>query len=334
VLLPRYFGVCRAMLATDIFSAVDRSPTDLFLRAMSKAHIHLAFLGRQLRFRLAPGFSLTVLAAFVLCLARPALAQQQPGPETAAGPSVLYPRLFIGLGGFVAFFDTNLRVDSEELGIGTEIDLEKDLGFNNRKLDFRGLGYYRLGRRHRLTFGYFTMSRNSTATIDEDIQFGDTVFPIDTDVEAYFRTSFANLGYRFSFLAHDKVEAAVGLALSAMITRSGISAVGSVGEEPVDVGQETKDVTLPIANLNLGATWNPVSRLVIAASAGGLYVKVSDVEASVGEIFAGANYYLLRNLGIGVGYNWVKLGAEKTSGTSVDVTYRYSGLLVYAIGAF
>ncbi len=302
---------------------------------MNQAGRHSAIAGRRLRFQLATVPTVALVAACPFGLATPALAQDQPSTkaETAAEPSVLYPRLFVGLGGFVAFFDTNLRVDSDELGLGTEIDLENDLGFNTRKLDFRGLGYYRLGKRHRITFGYFSMSRNSSKTIDRDIQFGDEIFPVDTEVEAYFRTSFANLGYRYSFLAHEKVEAAAGLALSAMFTRSGISAVGSVGEDPVDLAQETQDVTLPIANLNLGASWSPIPRLVIAGSAGGLYVKISDVQASVGEIFGGVNYYLLRNLGVGVGYNWVKLGAEKESDNSVDVTYRYSGLLVNVVGA-
>ena len=65
----------------------------------------------------------------------------------------------------------------------------------------------RLGRRHRISYGYFSLSRNSNLVLDEEIQFGDEIFPVNAVVESDFRTQFAQLGYSFSFLARDKIEA-------------------------------------------------------------------------------------------------------------------------------
>lgn len=276
-----------------------------------------------------------LVALAILVLAAPALAQapQASEEQSAEEHSVLYPRFRIGVGAFAAFFNTNLRLDSEELGIGTEIDLEDDLGFDTRKFDFRAFGFYRLGRRHRLDFGYFSLSRNSTAVLDEEIQFGDEIFPVDAEVQADFRTSFAELGYRFSFVAHRKVEVAAAIALSAMFTRSAITAVGTVGEGELDSQSEDTNVTLPIATFGLDAAWNPVSRLLVRGAVGGLYVKISDIKAAVGNIGLTAEYFLIPNFGVGAGFNWTKLGAEKEEANSIDVTYRYSGLLIYAIGA-
>ena len=285
-------------------------------------------------------------AVCLLSVATPLLGQQdpptaQPRAETqetaeasAADPSFLYARFKVGAGFFASFFNTQLRVDSEELGVGTEIDLEDDLGFSTRKFDFRGGGYWRLGVRHRITFGYFSLARNSTKVIEEEIQFGDDVFEVDTEVEAQFSSAVPSLGYKFSFIAHPKVEASVGIGLSAQITKTSLSAVGSVDGEDIDAQSEQKNVTLPIANFNVGATWNPIQRFLVSGFVGGLYVKISDIEASVGTASVNAEYYFLRNLGVGAGYSYVKLGAENTSGNTIDVTYRYSGILVYAIGAF
>ena len=67
---------------------------------------------------------------------------------------------------------------------------------------------------------------------------------------------------------------------------------------------------------------------------GGLYVKISDVEASVGTAGIAADYFFLRNLGVGAGYSYVKLGAKNTTGNTIDLTYSYSGLLVYVVAGF
>lgn len=289
----------------------------------------------------------SILAVVLLLVLVPsALAQEeqptesdQASAESADEQGMLYQRFKVGAGFFAAFFNTTLRVDSEDLGVGTEIDLEEDLGFSSKKFDFRGFGYYRLGKRHRITFGYFSLVRNSAATIDTTIRFGEDEFEVGAEVEAEFSTRIPSLGYRFSFIANRKIEAAVGIGLSAQITKTALYAAGSINGEGAALCEqeedcETKNVTLPIANFNLSANWNPIPRLMILGSMGGLYVKVSDIQASVGNAGIAADYYFLRNLGVGAGYTYVKLGAKNTSGNTIDVTYRYSGLLVYVVGAF
>jgi hypothetical protein len=219
------------------------------------------------------------------------------------------------------------------LGVGTEIDLEDDLGFDTKKFDFRTGGFFRLGRRHRISFGYFSLSRNSNKVLDEEIDFGDETFPIGAEVNADFRTQFALLGYSFSFLARDKVEVGVGLGLSAMFTKVEIAAAGSAGENPVHAVEERKSTTFPVATLGLDARWAPLSRMIVRGSVGGLYVKISSIEAAVGNADAAAEYYFVRNFGVGAGYVYTKLRAEETEDPLIRLTYRYSGLLLYGVFA-
>jgi hypothetical protein len=307
--------------------------------------IHLRRLTSVLPCR-AFGLSLALSAVLLIGLGRPSAAQEerqaaaasvagsQEADDIADDRGVLYQRFKVAAGGFAAFFSTNLRLDSEELGIGTEISLEDDLGFTSNKFDFRGFGYYRFGKRHKIKFGYFSLSRNSRKVLDEEIQFGDETFDVDTEIEANFRSGIPSLGYNFSFVARPKVEAWAGIGLSAMFTKTGIEAVGSVDDEPVNGVSETEDVTLPIATFGLGVAWNPVASLILGGSFGGLYVKISDIEAGIGEAVLSAEYYIFRNLGLGAAFNWVKLGAKNTGGNTFDVTYRYSGFLIYLAGVF
>ena len=257
-------------------------------------------------------------------------AESQPEPE----PNQLYQRFRIDVGAFASFFNTSLRADSEDLpGDGTEIDLEDDLGFDTKKVDFRTTGYVRLGRRHRISFGYFGLSRNSNLVLDTALVFGGEIFPVDAVVEAHFQTQFALLGYSFSFLAHDKVEVGVGLGLAAMFTKTGIEAVGSVGDEDIDLIDERKSVTYPVATLGLNANWAPLSRLIVRGSIGGLYVKVSSITAAVGNADVGAEYFFTRGVGVGAGIVYTKLQVEETEDPRLRITYRYSGLLLYGVFA-
>ncbi len=266
----------------------------------------------------------------------PAIAQNQGAEEAREEaapeePNRLYPRFRISAGAFATFFGTTLRLDGEN--IGTEIDLEDDLGFDTKRFDFRTDGFLRLGRRHRIAFGYFNLSRNSRKVIDERIEFGDDVFDIDTEITADFKTEFVTAGYSFSFLARRKVEVAAALGLAAMFTKTGIEAVGTIDGEDIGAQREEQSATFPIATLGFDVSWAPISRLIVRGRAGGLKVNISDIEASVGDWGLSADYFFTPAFGAGAGFNWSKLGVAKTGDRTLDLTYRYSGLLLYGVVA-
>ncbi len=276
-------------------------------------------------------FVLIVLSA--LAGASTAVAQETDS-QSEEEPNQLYQRFRVEVGAFGSFFNTNLRLNSENLpGDGTEIDLEDDLGFDTRKFDFRAGGYVRLGRRHRIRYGYFSLSRNSEKVLDEDIEFGDEIFPVNAVVNADFITRFALLGYSFSFLAREKIEVGIGLGLSAMFTKTGIAVVGSVGDDPVDLVEEKTSATFPVGSLGLTVNWAPLSRMIVHGRVGGLYVSISTITASVGDANAGVEYFFTRGFGVGAGYAYTKLQVEESADPQLKITYRYSGLLLYGVFA-
>jgi hypothetical protein len=273
-------------------------------------------------------------AFFVLAALAGASTAAAQEAENQPEPNQLYQRFRVEVGAFASFFNTNLRLNSEMLpGDGTEIDLEDDLGFDSKKFDFRAGGYLRLGKRHRILYGYFSLNRNSTKVLDEDIEFGDEIFPVDAVVEADFRTQFAGLGYSFSFLAREKVEVGVGLALNAMFTKTGISAVGTVGDDPINEVEERTSATFPTGSLGLDVNWAPLSRMIVRGRVGGLYVSVSTIKASVGDANVGVEYFFTRGVGVGAGYAYTKLRVEQSEDPQLEITYRYSGLRVYGVFA-
>ena len=276
-------------------------------------------------------FVLIVLSA--LAGASTAVAQETDS-QSEEEPNQLYQRFRVEVGVFGSFFNTNLRLNSENIpGDGTEIDLEDDLGFDTRKFDFRAGGYVRLGRRHRIHYGYFNLSRSSNVVLDTAIVFGGEIFPVNAEVNADFRTQFAALGYSFSFLAREKVEVGVGLGLSAMFTKTGIAAVGSVGDTAFVAAEERTSATFPVGSLGIDVNWAPLSRMIVRGRVGGLYVSVSTITASVGDANAGVEYFFTRGFGVGAGYAYTKLQVEQSEDPQLKITYRYSGLLLYGVFA-
>lgn len=262
-----------------------------------------------------------------------AASAQETESQPEQEPNQLYQRFRVEVGAFVSFFNTNLRLGSESLGIGTEIDLEEDLGFDTSKLDLRAGGYLRLGKRHKIRYGYFSLNRSSNKVLSEDIEFGDEIFPVDAVVDAEFRTQFAGLGYSFSFLAREKVEVGIGLALNAMFTKTGIAVVGSVGDDPINEVEERTSVTFPTGSLGFDVNWAPLSRMIVRGRVGGLYVSVSTITASVGDAYVGVEYFFTRGFGVGADYAYTKLQVEESEDPQLKITYRYSGLRLYGVFA-
>ena len=89
-------------------------------------------------------------------------------------------RFSFSIGAFITDRDTDARLDSQTLGQGTDIDFEDDLDLDSSGTVFRLDAFYRFNRRHRIDFAIFDLSRDSSATINESIQFGDDVFNINT----------------------------------------------------------------------------------------------------------------------------------------------------------
>lgn len=268
-----------------------------------------------------------------------ALAQQEHSPEDDSPSRYLYPSFQVGAGAFASFFNTDVRFDSDAFGSGTPINLEDDLGFDANKFDFRGGGYVRLGRRHRIDFGYFSLSRRSDALLTEELRFGSGLFAADTEVTANFETRFAGVGYRYSFLTARKVEVAAALGVSALFLQAGMDAgVTSVFSIPLPSSARLpvvrKTSVYPLPTLGFDVAYEPVSRLILRGRAGGIYSPgIGGVTASVADWSVSTEYYFFRSVGLGVGYNWATLRVEDYGAVPLDVRYRYSGLLIHGVFA-
>jgi hypothetical protein len=118
-----------------------------------------------------------------------------------------------------------------------------------------------------------------------------------------------------------------------MFTKTGIAVVGSVGDDPIDQVEERTSVTFPTGSLGFDVNWAPLSRMIVRGRVGGLYVSVSTIKASVGDANVGVEYFFTRGFGVGAGYTYTKLRVKETEDPQLEITYRYSGLIVHGVFA-
>ena len=137
------------------------------------------------------------------------------------------------VGGFLTGLSTDIRLDSQfGDGEGTTISLEDDLGFSSSESVPRLNLSFILGKRHKITAGWYKTDRDSSTTITEEIEWGDETFPINATITGFYATEFVNLAYTYYFYTSENTALGItgGLVLANLSAGVGL-ALGGVGGE-------------------------------------------------------------------------------------------------------
>jgi len=226
-------------------------------------------------------------------------------------------------------FDTSIRVDSKKLGEGVEIKLEDLLGLDDRASMLRIGLQYRFNRHHMLAFGWYDIERTGEQKIQQDIQIGDEVFPAGAEVQTGLDTEIFKLNYWWNFVAEEDWELGVGLGVYWMRVDASFRGRLAAGEEQFDeTVEESVKVDLPPPLLGLRGAWAITDRLRLVGSAELLYVPIDAFEGWIFDANLGVNWDILDFAGIGLGYNYFKIGVEADkSGFIGEFNYSYHALL-------
>lgn len=273
----------------------------------------------------------------MLLAASPLLAQTGPeesrhhGPERYGG---IPDRIGLKGGVLFASHSTTARLDSETLGLGTEIDVERVLGLDADTRNGRLDGYLRLGRRHQLRLGYVSLGRTASVTLQDQIQWGDEVFDVDLRVASTFDILLLPVSYRFSLVKSDRVDLGLSAGVFAMFADASISA------PEIDAAEaESANFPLPVfgADVDVGI----VPRLFFLGGFEYFSITVSGIHGSWSEFRAALEYFPLEHFGIGAGYRSVDISVDGTGHldegvfeTDIFFDYRFRGPQVYVAVSF
>lgn len=227
---------------------------------------------------------------------------------------VLFPRFGISGGGYLTDFGTTLRVDPHVEGLqGTSIDLERDLGLTSSKTLTRAGIEWRPFDRHEIDLAYFRTQRRGNLNINKQIVYEDTTFPINANVRSRFDIDYWDLSY--TYWARKAANDGLGVNIGVM----GMSFNGELNASVAGISatlQQDAKAKIPLPVIGVEGRWAIGSH--IATTLRGSFLPEVSFKDYKGQAYLGrasAEYDIGQWLGLGLGYNYLKLNgsADKTN---------------------
>ena len=260
------------------------------------------------------------IALVALLLAAPAVAQVPDHPA-------LSDRFYFGAGVFFPKTTTQAQLDSNRLGVGTNVDFEQSLDMARSKTVPSFFGRWRFGERWRLDAEYFELNRSGERTLDRDVQWGELVFPAGSGVTSQFDFSDlrVSVGYAF-FRAPDKeLGVGLGLHLASYDVRLSTRTQGSDGE----------DVLAPLPVLSIYGQFALTERWAVGSRLDRFSLSYDKYDGSLTSLGLDLTYQPFRHLGFGAGYRglFIRMDAE---GDRATLRFRqtFEGPLLFVNASF
>ncbi|MGI9260534.1 MAG: hypothetical protein ACR2QR_00790 [Woeseiaceae bacterium] len=227
----------------------------------------------------------------------------------------------INLGYFLTSRDTKTRIDSQAFGFGTEIDFEDDLGLDSSDSVFRIDGHVDIATRHKVLFSIYDLSRRSGKVLEDDISYGDTFFPIDTNLSATVDFRTYKISYAYSVLHNESGHLDLSLGAYVADIKSHLVAenIGST---------DTRDITAPLPVLGIRGAWYFAERWSLIGSAELFALAVDNVDGRLSDFYIAAEYQAFDNVAFGLGLNDVRINIDTTEDDFTgSLDWHYDGIL-------
>jgi hypothetical protein len=257
--------------------------------------------------RLTPSAPVVLRAGVVvvaLATLAPAPARAQPAAGTWTG---LPDRFQLDVGYFHLSPTTVLRFNPVS-GPASDVELERDLDFDDTASTFWVEGTWRLARRHSLKLGFTRLSRDVLErTIQRDFTWGGETYSAGMSATADSSSDLVGGYYRFALYRDERFEVGPTLGVGYLWLDARIRATGGESRS-LDKSASTSSITGAIGGYANG--WL-AERLVVRADF--LYIKVSpgDSEAAVTDWRIGADYYFFRGIGLGLQYKFNRYSYDR-----------------------
>ena len=227
--------------------------------------------------------------------------------SSTAHAQAMSDRFWIEGGVYFPKVDSSVAVSSKvNPGVGTEIDMEDDLGFDDSATLASIQAGWRISRKFSVIGEYFSLGRDTTRTLSRNITFDGVTYPVATNLTSEFKSDIYRLVLGYSFVHTDKGE--VGLALGLHATDFGVTLEGQgrIGNNAgATLERRAQDFLAPMPTVGLYGNYEVMPRLTIGARADYLSLSVGDYDGELLNLQAKVTYRVLDNVGIGAAWRYV-----------------------------
>ncbi len=279
----------------------------------------------------------TLAAAATLALLAPSsLGAQSNFSEADNG------RIHLELGGMFASFDTQagLSATKSGLNVGAMLDFEQIFNVPVNKTTFRGDGWWRVGKKSRIDFGYDQFTREGQRTLTEDITWGDYTIKANALADGLVDVTNIWLGYRYDFWQEEHVRISGTIGIDYLNFKTSVSADGTVVKPDGTVLSGIRDavfqVKAPVPLLGFQVDGAISRHFTAGIFFRAIAVNVDNVSGYVVWTGLGLRYYPLANFGIGTAVESESIRLKKYAKESYEAqaTYAVNGLRFFVIAGF
>jgi hypothetical protein len=230
----------------------------------------------------------TWIAVLVLAFAATASAQGIEEP--------LFDRFNFKLEGSAVDMATAIRLDSATVGKGTTLNFEDDLGLEDRKLIPTLSFEWQISRKQRVAARWQDLLRGSNTQVLEEIEWGDEIIPIESQVSLDFQVEQIFIDYTYYPWVKRKWAAGFGLGVRWMDLLTSLKADGLELEDQIDVAAPLPYIYFEYRQL-LSDRW------LFKGGLGWFYLDLGDIAGGqwIGRL--AAEYITDRRWGFGIAVN-------------------------------
>jgi hypothetical protein len=239
------------------------------------------------------------------------------GPAAAEGPDLLEQPFSLSLGTYILNTDTDVRLDASNEETGTEFNWEDAFGGGDASR-FRFDGTWRFGDtgRHKLRGMWFDYKRSRTRVFDRQIEWGDEVFPISTEITGSYRFTILELAYEYAFLRREGLELTGTAGLHYTQFKTNLSATVDTGQgSGTEERSRTAKLDVPLPVLGARAFWHIGGDFWLDVTAQYFALSYDEYDGRIIDSRIGVLWQPTNWVGIGLGYNRfdVDIDLEKNS---------------------
>lgn len=240
-----------------------------------------------------------------------------------------WDRFSVSFGGFLASYNSDIKVANDQVGLGITIDIEDVLGITSNTFAFRGNASYRFGKRQRntLSAGYFGIFRSSKKTLERELEIGDEVFPVGTELAVKFNFTIIRAKYDYTFFEDDRVS--LGTSFGLFIVPF------SLAINTTSFNDHQTKFTAPLPLLGLRSDFRISQKFSLYQSVELLYLTFGNYQGSILDLNMLLEYKAFSNVAFGAGLNSNRLKVNiESENTKIDffgtMRMEYTGLMLYA----
>lgn len=239
----------------------------------------------------------------------------------------LSAKWYFGAGLFIPKTTTEARLTSATLGAGAIIDFEDSLGIDDEKEVPGFMARWRINHRWRLEAEYFELNRSATRGTNREIQWGDQVFPINTQVSTDFDFSDLRVSVGYSFFRTKDKELGAGIGFHVASYDASLRSA--------NFGSESEDVTAPLPVFTIYGQFALTDRWAVSARLDRLSLDYDKYEGSIGALGLDLMYQPFRNFGFGIGFRSLlfDLTVEENA-RQLEVKQTFQGPILFITGNF